>query len=1018
MRSKRTLAQHTPPAKGKRHGEQGFALPAVLLLSLVILGAVITLATTSTQASRDVRRADETQGEYWGANGNAETLDTALQHELKQGYEADVRQARSLSGLRPLPVFDDRGVNPSKPVWWNGAPAYDPSQATSLLGEVNSYAAARSRAIRTSAGLDPADADVASIREESRKSASGQLGRGRTESYVLKYEIHAHFGLGGRYQPKGTVELGALGAGCTTTVTAFASPATIRRGQSANIEVDYSAADRLTLTDDRGATVASSTVQYKETTQHATLTVSPTTTTSYTAGTATGNCTASAAPSQVNVVWNDAAYVSQSVPGQVTAKSSSPVSVTMRNTGTTTWTAGKYFLAAGSAYWGVQQVPVPRDVPPGDVVTFNFQIKAPDACPTSGIFQWRMLESGVEWFGQSSPQATIQIDCPPPVYDGSLDAADCTSISGWVWDAVQPDAPVTVNVYIDGNLYTQVTASAYRADLQAAGKGNGGHGFSVPTPASTQDGRPHTVAVRTADGSFSLKNSPRSYTCGAFYEGALEAADCASITGWVWDANQPNTPLNVDIFIDGGLAATAAASTFRADLQAGGKGNGSHGFSFPTPPSLKDGAAHSVTARVTSTSFTLPGSPQGVTCAAPTPTPTPTPEPTPTPPIVEPTPTPTSTPTPTPTVEPTPAPTPTPTPTPAPCATTTISANGAKAITVLADEAFMLTWGSTNASALTADNGIGPLDVPSGSRVVRFSSPGQYRITATAFNPDGSCNGQDFVDVTVNPIPPAVCPTVSLSVGSSPVAGRIRLIYDSTNSPTRMSIDQGVGDVTPPSGIVEIPAPSAQTTYVLSGFSGDPRCPTAQAQATYTPAPSVDHSYWVKNEVTVPHSNWTLNGFVFTRANGSLWYDAGAGGVTNHTTGLSWVKTTYEYHVVLSRDGVPFHEGRFSYVHTYDKPFSDPTKTDLTAAQVPPGNNPVHIWAEATITVVDQFFTSVAHITVDSSLPVGTKFPGDSPPPQPINDVGAPVGFCPTLIEGACTNQNVFVDNPLLTLAP
>lgn len=1001
------LAQRTSRARDERHGEQGFALPAVLLLSLVMLGAVIALATTSTQASRDVRRADGTQGEYWGANGNAETLDAALQHELKQGYETDVRQARSLSGLRPLPVFDDRGVNPSKPVWWNGAPAYDPSQATSLLGEVNSYAAAKSRSIRTSAGLDPAEADVASIWEESRRSASGQFGRGRSEAYVLKYEIHARFGLGGRYQPKGVVELGALGAGCTTTVTAFASPATIRRGQSANIEVDYSAADRLSLTDDRGATVTSSAVQYKETTEHVTLTVSPTATTSYTARTETGNCTASAAPAQVNVVWNDAAYVSQSVPGQVTAKSSSPVSVTMRNTGTTTWTAGRYFLAAGSAYWGVQQVPVPRDVAPGEVVTFNFQIKAPDACPTSGIFQWRMLESGVEWFGQSSPQTSIQIDCPPPVYDGSLDAADCAAISGWVWDANQPDAPVTVNVYIDGNLYTQLTASAYRSDLQAMGKGNGNHGFSIPTPASTQDGRPHTVAVRTADGSFTLKNSPRSYTCGAFYEGALESADCSSITGWVWDANQPNTPLNVDIFIDGGFAATAAASVYRSDLQAAGKGNGSHGFIVPTPPSLKDGAAHSVTARVTSTSFTLPGSPQGVTCAAPTPTPTP-----------EPTPTPTSTPTPTPTVEPTPAPTPTPTPTPVPCATTTIFANGAKAVTVEVDNAFMLTWSSTNASALTADNGIGPLDVPSGSRVVRFSSPGQYRITATAMNSDGSCSGQDFVDVTVNPKPPAVCPTVSLSIGGSPVAGRIRLIYDSTNNPTRMSIDQGVGDVTPPLGMIEIPAPGVQTTYILSGFSGDARCPTAQASAIYTPAPAVDHSFWVKNEVTVTRSNWYLYGYSYTRADGSMWYDATVGGRTDDPAGLSWKKTTFDYHVVLSRDGVPFHESRYSYVHTPAQPNSPPTKVDLPAAQVPHGNNPVHIWAEVTITLEDQFYTSVAHITVDSSLPPGTRFPGDSPPPQPMGGLGVPVGFCHADIEGACTNQNVYVDNPLLALMP
>lgn len=669
------------------------------------------------------------QAEYWGANGNAETLDAALQHELKEGYETDVRQARSLSGLRPLPVFDDRGVNPSKPVWWNGAPAYDPSQATSLLGEINSYATAKSRSIRISAGLDSAAADVASIKEESRRSASGQLGRGRSESYVLKYEIHARFGLGGRYQPKGAVELGALGAGCTTTVTASASPATIRRGQSANIEVDYSAADRLTLTDDKGATVASSTVQYKETSEHATLTVSPAATTSYTARTATSNCTASAAPSQVTVVWNDAAYVSQSVPAQMTSGTFAPVSVTMRNTGTTTWTVGKYFLAAGNNFWGVQRVAVPRDVAPGEVVTFNFQITAPGSCPTAGIFQWRLYEDNVEWFGQSSPQANIAVKCPPPAYEGAIDAADCTTIRGWVWDSTKPNSAVTINVTIDGNLYTQATAGDYRADLQASGKGDGYHGFSIPTPDS-----------------------------------------------------------------------------------------------------LKDGATHSVSARVATTNYTLPGSPKPLSCIAPTPTPTPTPTETPTP---TPTPTPVFTPTPTPTVAPTGTPTPAPTPTPFNCPTFSILANGAKSISVEENVPFLVTWTSNDAASIAADNGIGALDVPSGSRFVRFPAEGRYRINATALNDDGSCSSQDFVDVTVTKTPPTCNTAVSLRIENSPMPGRIRLVYDSANA-ALLTFDQGIGNVTGPSGVVEIPKPSRPTTYTITAAAPDPACPspTASAQST------------------------------------------------------------------------------------------------------------------------------------------------------------------------------------------
>ncbi len=32
------------------------------------------------------------------------------------------------------------------------------------------------------------------------------------------------------------------------------------------------------------------------------------------------------------------------------------------------------------------------------------------------------------------------------------------------------------------------------------------------------------------------------------YQGNLDAARCDLIGGWAWDANQPNTPINVDIY--------------------------------------------------------------------------------------------------------------------------------------------------------------------------------------------------------------------------------------------------------------------------------------------------------------------------------------------------------------------------------------------------------------------------------------------------------------------------------------
>jgi hypothetical protein len=69
------------------------------------------------------------------------------------------------------------------------------------------------------------------------------------------------------------------------------------------------------------------------------------------------------------------------------------------------------------------------------------------------------------------------------------------------------------------------------------------------------------------------------------YEGWIDATDCDSIRGWAWDKNQPNTPINVDIYNGSTKLTTVAANIFRQDLVNAGKGNGYHGFSYATPSS-------------------------------------------------------------------------------------------------------------------------------------------------------------------------------------------------------------------------------------------------------------------------------------------------------------------------------------------------------------------------------------------------------------------------------------------------
>lgn len=125
---------------------------------------------------------------------------------------------------------------------------------------------------------------------------------------------------------------------------------------------------------------------------------------------------------------NDAVFVSQSVPATMKSGQSYLVSVTMKNVGANTWTAGKgYRLGSQSPQdnllWGLHRVELPINVndparsrvsvPPGGQVTFSFTVKAPavpaTTVPVPRYFQWRMVQELVEWFGEPTPRVPITV---------------------------------------------------------------------------------------------------------------------------------------------------------------------------------------------------------------------------------------------------------------------------------------------------------------------------------------------------------------------------------------------------------------------------------------------------------------------------------------------------------------------------------------------------------------------------------------------------------------------------------
>ena len=206
----------------------------------------------------------------------------------------------------------------------------------------------------------------------------------------------------------------------------------------------------------------------------------------------------------------------------------------------------------------------------------------------------------------------------PEVFQGFHDGAGCNTISGWAWNASDPNNPINVDIYDGISLIATVPAIQFRPDLVTAGIGNGFHGFSFTVPASLKNGSPHSIRARFPGTTTDLQRTPRTITCSGaapIYEGIFEAADCNTISGWAWDQNDPNSPINVAIFDGNQLIATVLAIQFRQSLADQGIGNGFHVFVFNTPASLKNGQPHTIRVRFSGSSAELTSSPRTITCS-------------------------------------------------------------------------------------------------------------------------------------------------------------------------------------------------------------------------------------------------------------------------------------------------------------------------------------------------------------------------------------------------------------------
>jgi hypothetical protein len=110
-------------------------------------------------------------------------------------------------------------------------------------------------------------------------------------------------------------------------------------------------------------------------------------------------------------VFNGAIFVEQAAPALMTAGQSYDIRISMKNTGFNPWTTGASYRLAQLARthdWGIERVELPSNVPPGSVVKFDFKVTAPRAAGTYP-FHWGMVQEGIAFFGESSPEVSISV---------------------------------------------------------------------------------------------------------------------------------------------------------------------------------------------------------------------------------------------------------------------------------------------------------------------------------------------------------------------------------------------------------------------------------------------------------------------------------------------------------------------------------------------------------------------------------------------------------------------------------
>jgi hypothetical protein len=192
-----------------------------------------------------------------------------------------------------------------------------------------------------------------------------------------------------------------------------------------------------------------------------------------------------------------------------------------------------------------------------------------------------------QWFRARRPPAAAPADGRLGWFEGVRDDRLC----GWTFLPAEPWRSFEVTLEASGGLTRTVRADRFRADLQAAGAGDGYFGFSIP--AAWLPGAALGASCLWTDLGVALPGSPWDPSrTRRFRAGALLAAfdrppaGDPRLSGWVRDRRAPLRRVRLAARVAGEEVSGAVACLYRRGSSRG-RGDDFHGFVLALPAPLR-----------------------------------------------------------------------------------------------------------------------------------------------------------------------------------------------------------------------------------------------------------------------------------------------------------------------------------------------------------------------------------------------------------------------------------------------